>query len=182
MKDLAKLFLIFARIGGFTFGGGYAMLPMLEREVVEKQGWITKEDLLDYYAVGQCLPGMIAVNTAIFIGYRCKKVPGAIVAAFGVVAPSIIIIMLVAAFLQNFTHVPIVKQAFAGINAAVAAIIVNAVVKMWKNSVVDAVCLCVCIASFLVSVIVGLSPIIIVLLAACTGIITKKLMKKEEDV
>ena len=108
MKDLFQLFFSFARIGGFTFGGGYAMLPMLQKEIVEKFGWVTEDELMDYYAIGQCTPGIIAVNTATFVGYKLKKLPGAIVATLGVITPSIIIITLIAAFLQNFAEFAVV--------------------------------------------------------------------------
>ncbi|MBP3925823.1 MAG: chromate transporter, partial [Clostridium sp.] len=115
MNKYLDLFLTFARIGGLTFGGGYAMLPMLQREVVEKRGWATEEELMDYYAIGQCTPGIIAVNTATFVGQSTAGTIGGIIATLGVVFPSLIIITLIAAFLQNFAQLPIVQNAFAGI-------------------------------------------------------------------
>ena len=102
MKELLDMFLTFARIGGFTFGGGYAMLPMLQKEVVNGRHWATDEELMDYYAIGQCTPGIIAVNTATFVGYKNRGIPGAIAATLGVIAPSLIIIMIIAAFISNF--------------------------------------------------------------------------------
>ena len=113
MKTLIKMFLTFARIGGFTFGGGYAMLPMLQREVVEKYKWATNDELIDYYAIGQCTPGIIAVNVATFIGYKNKGIPGAIFATLGVVTPSMIIIGLIAALVSNFRDYEVVQWAFA---------------------------------------------------------------------
>ena len=107
MKELVKLFLAFARIGGLTFGGGYAMLPMLQREAVEKNGWVSEEELMDYYAVGQCIPGVIAVNTATFIGTKAKGLPGAIAASLGVISPSLVIIIAIAAFIQSFSELEI---------------------------------------------------------------------------
>ena len=104
MKKLWDMFLTFARIGGLTFGGGYAMLPMLQREVVEKQGWATEEELADYYAIGQCTPGIIAVNTATFVGYRQAGIIGGIFATLGVIFPSVVIITVIAAFLTNFAR------------------------------------------------------------------------------
>lgn len=104
MNQLLDLFLTFARIGGLTFGGGYAMLPILQREVVEKRHWATEEELMDYYAIGQCTPGIIAVNTATFVGQGLAGSIGGIVATLGVVFPSLIIITVIAAFIQNFAH------------------------------------------------------------------------------
>ena len=137
MKQLLDLFFTFARIGGLTFGGGYAMLPILQREVVEKRKWVTNEEIMDYYAIGQCTPGIIAVNTATFIGQKCASNIGGIVATLGVVFPSLIIITLIAAFLQNFADLAIVKNAFAGIRICVSVLIINAVIKLWKSSVID---------------------------------------------
>ena len=133
MKLLIKLFFTFARIGGFTFGGGYAMLPMLQKEVVEKYKWVTNDELLDYYAIGQCTPGVIAVNVATFIGQKQKGVPGAIVATLGVVAPSVVIIGVIAAFISGFRDLEVVQWAFSGIRAAVVALILSSVIKISKK-------------------------------------------------
>ena len=112
---LWQLFVSFARVGVLTFGGGYAMIPMLEREIVDRRGWATSEELMDYYAVGQCTPGVIAVNTATFIGYKTAGNLGGIVATLGVVFPSLLIISVIAGIIQNFSDIPAVKSAFAGI-------------------------------------------------------------------
>ncbi|MFR8165798.1 MAG: chromate transporter [Enterocloster sp.] len=133
MNKLLDLFLTFARIGGLTFGGGYAMLPMLQKEVVEKRGWASEEELMDYYAIGQCTPGIIAVNTATFVGQKTAGIAGGIIATLGVVFPSPIIITIIAAFIQNFSDLAIVQNAFAGIRVCVCVPIFNAVVKLWKN-------------------------------------------------
>ena len=134
MNIYADLFLTFAKIGVCTFGGGYAMLPILQREVVEKKGWATEEELTDYFAVGQCTPGIIAVNTATFIGYKHKGVPGGILTTLGVVFPSLVIITAIAAFLSNFADIPVVQHALAGINAAVVALIAASVLKLGKST------------------------------------------------
>ena len=134
MNIYCDLFLTFARVGVCTFGGGYAMLPILQREVVEKKGWATDEELTDYFAVGQCTPGIIAVNTATFIGYKYKNVSGAVLASLGVVFPCLIIITAIAAFLSNFADIPVVRHALAGINAAVVALIASSVVKLGKST------------------------------------------------
>ena len=130
-----------------TFGGGYAMLPILQREVVEKKGWATEEELSDYFAVGQCTPGIIAVNTATFIGYKEAGIPGGILATLGVVFPSLIIITLIAAFLSNFADIPVVRHALAGVNAAVVALIAASVIKLGRSTLknVPAVIIYLCV-------------------------------------
>jgi len=132
------LFLTFARIGACTFGGGYAMLPILQRDVVEKKGWCTEEELADYFAIGQCTPGIIAVNTATFVGSKQRGSLGGIAATLGVVSPSIVIITVIAAFLRNFAHIAAVQHAFAGVRAAVVALIASSVWKLGKTTVKDA--------------------------------------------
>ena len=131
------LFLTFAKVGVCTFGGGYAMLPILQREIVEKKSWATEEELADYYAVGQCTPGIIAVNTATFVGTKHKGIKGGIIASLGIVFPSVVIILLIAAFLQNFMYIEWVKHAFGGIRAGVVALILSSVIKLFKSSVKD---------------------------------------------
>lgn len=175
MKELWTMFLTFCRIGGLTFGGGYAMLPMLQREVVEKYQWATEEELMDYYAIGQCTPGIIAVNTATFVGQKQAGVLGGIFATLGVVFPSLVIITIIAAFIQNFAHLPAVQSAFAGIRVCVCVLILNAVVKLWKKSVVDWKTLLIFVAVFACSVFLSISPVIYVLAAAIAGIIVKEL-------
>ena len=170
MNKFADLFLTFARIGGLTFGGGYAMLPILQREVVEKRGWASEEELMDYYAIGQCTPGIIAVNTATFIGQRTAGIAGGIIATLGVVFPSLIIISVIAAFIQNFADLAVVQNAFAGIRVCVCVLIFNAVVKLWKKSVIDRKTFAIFIVVMIGSVLTDLSPIIFVILAAAAGI------------
>ena len=175
MKLLLELFCTFFRLGAFTFGGGYAMLSMLQREVVENKKWATDEQVLDYYAVSQCTPGVIAVNLATFVGQKKKGVLGAAVATFGVVLPSIIIITIIAAVLQNFMEYQIVQHVFGGIRVAVAVLIVNAVFTLGKKALVDKLCIGISIAAFLVSVLLpSVSPIFIVLAATLVGFATMK--------
>ena len=147
MNIYFDLFLTFAKVGVCTFGGGYAMLPILQREVVEKKNWATDEELTDYFAVGQCTPGIIAVNTATFIGYKYKGILGGVLATLGVVFPSLVIITAIAAFLSNFADIPVVQHALAGINAAVVALIASSVWKLGKttlkNGAAIAIFLCV---------------------------------------
>lgn len=137
MKQYLNLFFTFAKIGVCTFGGGYAMLPILQRELVDNKGWATEEELADYYAVGQCTPGVIAVNTATFVGYNRMGWLGGIVATLGVVFPCLVIIMAIAAFLSNFMHLDVVVHAFNGVRAGVVALILSSVLKLLKTSLVD---------------------------------------------
>ena len=170
MKELWELFAAFARIGGFTFGGGYAMLPMLQKEVVEKHKWATEDEVLDYFAIGQCTPGIIFVNTATFVGYKQKGVPGAIAATVGSIFPSVCIVMLIAAVLNNFAELPVVQHAFAGIRVVVSVLIINAVAGLRKKSIVDKLCVFIAVGAFLLSVWVDVSPVVIVVAAAVLGI------------
>lgn len=170
MATLCKLFASFFQIGLFTFGGGYAMLPMLKREVVEKHGWATEEQLLDCYAIAQCTPGVIAVNTATYIGFREKKLAGAVTSTFAVVLPSLLIISVIATVLQHFADHPYVVHAFGGIRVAVAALVVHAVVQLWQKGVKGAYANVLCIAAFAVTVLFGVSPVALVLCAAALGI------------
>jgi len=173
MNKYLDLFLTFARIGGLTFGGGYAMLPMLQKEVVEKRGWATEEELMDYYAIGQCTPGIIAVNTATFVGQNTAGITGGIIATLGVVFPSLVIITLIAAFLQNFADLPLVQNAFAGIRVCVCVLVFNAVLKLWKKSVVDKKTLVIFLIVTAGSFIFDIAPTIFVILAAIAGILLK---------
>ena len=171
MKTLWQLFAAFMRVGALTFGGGYAMIPMLEREVVNRHHWATEEELMDYYAVGQCTPGVIAVHVATFVGYKIAGNLGGVIATLGVVTPSLLIIMLIASVLQNFADVPAVKSAFAGIRVCVSVLIFNAVLKLWKKAVVDKAALVLFVLVFLLSLFTKLSPVVLVVLCAAAGIL-----------
>lgn len=179
MKELIKLFTAFFRIGAFTFGGGYAMLPMIEKEVVEKYKWATEDEILDYFAIGQCTPGVIAVNTATFIGYKNKKVSGAIAATLGVICPSIIIICIIASVLQNFAEISQVKSAFAAISVAVVVLIFDAVIKMFKSSIKDTFGLIIWLVVFGILLFFDFSPVVIVISAAILGILKKNIGRKK---
>ena len=150
MKELLDLYLAFLKIGCVNFGGGYAMLPLLEKDLVKQRGWTTMDHLRDYFAVGQCTPGIIALNVSTFIGYNRKKIPGAVAATLGFVTGPIIIILIIAAFLTNFADLEIVQHAFAGIRVCVCVLIVQAIMKLWKKSVVDPLSFCVFLVIFLV--------------------------------
>lgn len=173
MKELYELFMMFARIGGLTFGGGYAMLPLLQKEVVEQRGWVTEEELLDYYAIGQCTPGIIAVNTATFIGYKRKKTLGAIIATLGVCFPSVVIITVIAMFLRNIMDRPFVIHAFAGIRICVCALIISAVAKLVKKAVIDLPTLLLFLAAIGVSISTEISPVFIIVGAAVISLVIR---------
>ena len=174
-KKFVDLFFTFAKIGVCTFGGGYAMLPILQRELVDKRGWVTEAELSDYFAIGQCTPGVIAVNTATFIGYKRRGILGGIVATLGVVFPSVVIIVLIAALLRNFAHLPAVIHAFNGVRACVCVLILNAVVKLKKSTVIDLPTTVIFIAVFLLSAIWGISPALMVAVAGLLGLVLKKM-------
>lgn len=169
LKELWELYRSFFTIGALTFGGGYAMLPMLEREIVEKHRWATQEEILNYFAIGQCTPGVIAVNTATFVGYKRRKVMGGVAATLGVISPSIVIIVLIAMLLQNFMDILWVQHAFAGIRVAVCALIASSVWKLAKTNMKTWWHVLLALAAFAV-VIVGISPVWAVAVCAVLGI------------
>ena len=173
MPILLDLFLTFARVGVMTFGGGYAMLPILQREVVEKKKWATDEELTDYFAIGQCTPGVIAVNTATFVGQKIKGIIGGILATLGVVFPSIVIISILAGVIITFADVPAVQYAFNGVRVCVCVLIFNSVVKLWKNSVKDIVGIIIFVCVFLLAFFTSVSPAVFVIAAAVAGIAVK---------
>ena len=186
MKFYLELFWTFAKVGVCTFGGGYAMLPILQREVVERKHWVTEAQIADYYALGQCTPGIIAVNTSVFIGHQLRRVPGGIAAALGVVFPSFLVITIIAAFLANFASYPAVQHALAGINAAVVALILSSVLKLGKSSLKGAPSVCIFLGILVLGELAGLlglpadnpagyalnllsNPAVLVVLAGITG-------------
>ena len=175
MKELLDLYFTFFRIGAVTFGGGYAMLPILQREVVDKKHWATEEELMDYYAIGQCTPGVIAVNVATFIGRKYRGIPGGIVTTLGVVSPSVIITSIIAAVINNFSDILWVQNALGGIRVCVCVFIFNAVVKLFKSAVKDKATLCLYLVLFAVAVFFDFSPIYSVVVAGVLGVVFTKL-------
>ena len=135
LSMLVRLFCVFCKIGALTFGGGLAMLPILTDELSIKREWTTQSELLDYFAIGQCTPGIIAVNVATFVGYKKQGVIGGIAATLGMVTPSIVVITILALFFSNFAHIRLVQKAFSGINIAVAALLAKVVWSFTKNAV-----------------------------------------------
>ncbi len=172
MKEYLQILWAFIKVGALTFGGGYAMLPILQRDIVEHNKWATDEEVMDYYAMAQCLPGIIMVNTSVFIGRHRKGTLGGVVAGFASALPSLVIITVIATFLTAFADYPIVQNAFAGIRACVVVLIANAVIKLWKSAMVDwKSIVIVFLPVFALSAFTGVSPILLVVAAALAGII-----------
>ena len=169
MKKLFELFWIFAKIGISTFGGGYAILPILEHELTEKRKWVKAEEIADYYAIGQCTPGIISVNVATFIGYKQKGILGGIFATLGIIFPSILIISLIAVFIESYKNLEFIQNAFNGIKVCVGALIISAVFKLWKSSITDKTTLLIFIITFMFSLILDLSPLILLVFAGLAG-------------
>ena len=176
MNEYLDLYTTFVRIGCVTFGGGYAMLPILERELVDKKHWTTMDDLRDYFSIGQCTPGIIALNVSTFIGEKKKGVPGALLATTGFLTGPIIIILIIASFLTNFAEQPIVQHAFAGIRVCVCVLIVQAVLRLWKKSIVDGFTLFLYLVIFVLNAFSGILPVripaaVLVIIAGVVGVL-----------
>jgi chromate transporter len=176
------MFLVFAKVGVMTFGGGYAMLPMLMRELVEKRGWLDTEEFANMTAIGQCTPGIIAVNMATYVGFKRRKNIGGIVATLGVIFPSVIIVSVIAAVLRGYTELPAVRHAFAGIRVSVCALIVKTVVSLWKTSGKNMFSVILILVVFAASVLIDVSPTLLVigsaLLCILLGLYTERRAKK----
>ncbi len=181
MKVLVDLYVSWFKMGLFTFGGGYAMLPMIQKEVIEKHHWATEEEVMDYYAIGQCTPGIIAVNTATFVGYYQKGVIGGIAATLGVISPSIIIISLIASVLSNFAEITIVQNALAGIRVAVCFLMGTSILKLWKSSVKDITGIVLFVIALLLAYFANVSVVIIVVLAGVAGIVLSKVRRMKHE-
>ncbi len=181
LKHLLEIYWKFFKMGAVTFGGGYAMLPILRREVVEKSGWMTEEEILDFYALSQGLPGIIAINVSTFIGYHHRKTAGAVSAALGVVSPSILIITAIAMFLSGFKDNLYVQHALTAISVCVVALILDAVIGMWKKGVKDIWGLLIFLASFLLSLFTGISPVLLVVGAAIAGLVIRAVKRASDS-
>ena len=180
MKKIWQLFAAFFSVGLFTFGGGYAMLPMLQREIVERHNWASNDELLDVYAIAQCTPGVIAVNTATYIGCKVAGVIGSIIATVAVVAPSLIIISVIAMVLQNFMDIPMVAYAFSGIRVAVAVLVLKALITLYQKGVKGSLSNGIFIAVLLLSIFTDISPISTVAAAVVLGIVLQVTQKRRE--
>ena len=179
MKELIGLYLAFLRIGAVTFGGGYAMLPILEEDLANRRGWTTIDELMDYFAIGQCTPGLIALNVSTFIGNKRKGVPGAIATCLGFLTIPVIIILIIAAFLKNFADLPVVQHAFAGIRVCVCVLILQAVLRLWKKSIVDRTTLVLYLVILTLTAFSSVLPVsvpaaVLVITSGCFGILVGK--------
>lgn len=190
LKGFCSLFLTFVKIGLFTIGGGFAMMPMIKKELIDKRQWMTEEDLIDYYAIGQSTPGIVAVNVATFIGYKQFGILGGIVATIGIVFPSIVIICILASLISSISDFPIVQKALKGINVSVAALMTNVVCGFAKKTINTIVAFTICLCSFLTVFIFEVKAFYIILIAIAMGIVSyligekkrKKKMMEEEEV
>jgi chromate transporter len=182
MKEYADLVWTFMKLGAVTFGGGYTMLPIIERELVVKKGWAVMEEVMDYFAIGQVTPGIIAVNVATFIGYKRKGITGGILTTLGIVTPSLIIVSIIAAFLTNFADIPHVRHAFTGIRVAVGALILDAVMKFLKGAIKDWKGIIICLTALILSVVLKTSPVVLVVAAGLAGFFLYRPGPKKKEV
>jgi chromate transporter len=169
VKGLGELFRVFFKMGCITFGGGYAMLPVIEKELIRKRGWVTMEEVMDYYTIGQVTPGIIAVNVSTFIGYKRKGPLGGILSTLGFVAPSLIFITLIAAFLTSYADIPLVGHALGGIRVAVGALILDTVIKLIKGFYRDLKAVAILLASLGIFALLSPSPVILVAAGGIAG-------------
>lgn len=177
MKELLTLYTAWFRMGLFTFGGGYAMLPMIQKEVIEKYHWATEDEVMDYYAIGQCTPGVIAVNTATFIGYKIRGVTGGIVSTLGVISPSLIIITLISALISNFSDIPVVQHALAGISVAVCVLMFVSIEKLIRKGLKNVPSWIIFAAAFLLAYFTDISTVLLVIGAGAAGYIIMRVQK-----
>lgn len=181
IKNLFQLYWSFFKIGGLTFGGGLSMLPMLERELVQKRKWVTEEEILDCYAIGQCTPGIIAVNTATFVGYKKEKILGGIFATLGMISPSIIVISLVAAFFEMFLSNKWFAHALMGVRSVVCAMLINTVINLGKKSLKSVYSWIICIVILALGFFTKIPTVVLVLMAAAVGIIVNEIKFRREE-
>jgi len=176
--SLCDLFLTFAKIGVITFGGGYAMLPIIERELIDKRSWISRQDLMDYFALSQVTPGVIAVNTASLLGYQKRKTLGALAATLGVITPSIIIITLIALFLKQYMDAQTTARIFAAIRICVAALIVNALIPFFKKGIINLFTFIIFVCCLVIYFIFKISPAVLVIVSALAAILQKIILQR----
>lgn len=175
MKELLQIYWIFVKMGAVTFGGGYAMLPILRREVVQKLSWLSEEEVMDYYAISQGLPGIIAANVSGFIGYARKKTPGAVAAVLGVVSPCLVIITIIAMCLANFQDNVWVRHGLSAVSVCVCALILDSVIAMWKKGVKDLFGFALFAIMLYAMTFTEASPVLLVVFSAAAGILYKSL-------
>lgn len=178
MSEYWKIFIAFFKVGLFTFGGGAAMIPFFRRELIEKHGYITEDELMNYYAIGQCTPGIIAVNVATFTGYKIKGIKGGCLATFAIILPSLIVITILAGVLQMLSQNEILSHIFAGIRIGVVALIFNEVVKLFQRNAVSVYQKCIFMGILAILLCFSISPILAILLATTVGSINYCLKRR----
>lgn len=169
--SLSKLFLTFLKIGAFTFGGGYAMLPLIREAVVDKEKWLTDDGFLDMIGITQSIPGVLAVNSAVFLGYQLAGIPGALVSAVGAVLPSFLIILFIAVFLTRFSDNVIVNKAFTGVRSAVVALIAYAVIRLGRKTIRGGFDRIIAGGTLILAYFFGLNPVFVISAAAVVGLL-----------
>lgn len=179
IKNLLNLYFSFAKIGTFTIGGGLAMMPMMQAELIEKRKWITDEELIDYYAVGQSTPGIVAVNVATFVGYKQMGIIGGIFATLGMVTPSLVIIMILAGLINSINDFPIIQKALKGINVAVAALLTSTIINFMKKTIKKFTNAIFMLISFLLVFVLKLPSFWIILFALLIGVVLTYKEKKK---
>lgn len=179
---ILTLFITFLKIGAFTFGGGYAMIPLIQREISEKHGWVTDEDILDIIAIAEATPGPIAINSATFIGFKICGFWGAFCATFGVVLPSFLIIVIISNILREFADFPVVQYAFYGIRAGVLALIVKALYSMYKQCPKNLKSYIIAALAFIAAAILDINVLFVIIGCAAVGLITALAAKGRLDV
>lgn len=172
MKELLTVFFTFLKIGAFTFGGGYAMIPLIQKEAVEKHHWVTDEDILDIVAIAESTPGPIAINAATFVGYQKRGFAGAVAATFGVVMPSFVTIFAIFHVLQAFQNARIVRYAFNGIRVGVLVLMLNALIKMLKTNRKGILPYCMMGTSFVLTAVLGVNTFAVIGLCAAIGLLS----------
>ncbi|MDR0908254.1 MAG: chromate transporter [Spirochaetaceae bacterium] len=169
MKDLCNIFFVFLKMGCITFGGGYAMVPVVERELIKKRGWVTMDEVMDYYTIAQVTPGIIAVNLSTFVGCKRKGPLGGLLATVGFILPGVCLMVIVSLFVQRFAEYAIVQHAFAGIRIAVGALILDTVIKLCKGAFKDYKSVIIFIIVFALSAFVSANPALLVVAAGVAG-------------
>jgi len=167
--EYLELLWAFIVVGATTFGGGYAAVPVLEREMIKKRGWLTMDEVLDYYTIAQITPGIILINIATFVGCKRKGVPGGIIATISLVLPGLCLMLLISLFIKRFAEYPVVRHAFSGIRLAVCAIILDTTVKLFRGFWKDYKAMIISIVVFVLSAVFSVSPVFIIPVAGLAG-------------
>jgi len=170
-KTFFDMFCSFLKIGSFTIGGGYAMLPLIEQEFVDRKGWVSKEEIVNILALSQSVPGIIAINASLFVGYRIGKIKGACIAAAGMILPSFFIILLIAVVFNQYRSVSVIQDAFSGIRAGITALILFTAIRLARSVIVYKSDLLIAVVSFLLIALFKVHPIVVLLCSALTGLI-----------